>query len=125
MISVQIQDLCTEIVKQRFMVFCETQRVLSLHSHPLTMVKNNLVVKSKFICQINFLPSYLPPFFLFFLSLPTLLLSFILLILIRGYVYQFLEREEGRGRERERNTDVTEKHRLVASSMHPYQGSNP
>ena len=30
-----------------------------------------------------------------------------------------------RGKERERNTDVREKHLLVASSTHPQQGSNP
>ena len=36
--------------------------------------------------------------------------------------YLFLERGKGRGDERERNIDVREKHRSVASCVHPDQG---
>ena len=36
-----------------------------------------------------------------------------------------LEREEGGERERERNINVREKHRSVASHVHPNQGSTP
>ena len=35
-----------------------------------------------------------------------------------------LERWEGREKEKERDTDVREKHRLVASRMHPDWGLN-
>ena len=39
--------------------------------------------------------------------------------------YLFLERREGREEKRERNTDVWEKHRLVASHTHPDWRLNP
>ena len=39
------------------------------------------------------------------------------------FIY-FLEREEGREKEKERNSDVREKHRLVASRMHTIRGLN-
>ena len=38
--------------------------------------------------------------------------------------YLFLERGEGREKERERNINVREIHPLVASLMHPNQGPN-
>ena len=41
------------------------------------------------------------------------------------FVCLFLEREEGKEKEREKNIDVKEKQRLVASHMHPDQGPNP
>ena len=37
----------------------------------------------------------------------------------KDFTYLFLERGEGREKERERNSDVREKHRLVASGTHP------
>ena len=44
----------------------------------------------------------------------------------RVYSFISLLRERGREeKERERNSDVTEKHGLVASDMHPFQGPNP
>ena len=47
----------------------------------------------------------------------------VVLILIQGYVYclLILETEEGR----ERSIDVREKHRSVASCMHPNRELNP
>ena len=35
------------------------------------------------------------------------------------FIYLLLEREEGKGKEREGNTEVQEKHRLVALRMRP------
>ena len=40
----------------------------------------------------------------------------------RKFHYLFLERGEGRDKERERNINVREKHHLVASHMHPDPG---
>ena len=37
----------------------------------------------------------------------------------KDFIYLFLERREGREKERERNIDVREKHPLVASHMPP------
>ena len=41
------------------------------------------------------------------------------------FIYLFLERGEGREKKRERNMDIREKHRPVASLMCPDQGLNP
>ena len=40
-------------------------------------------------------------------------------------MYLFLERGEGKEKERERNIDVKEKHQLVSSHTGPYWGLNP
>ena len=39
------------------------------------------------------------------------------------FIYLFLEREEGREKERERHIDVREKHLSAVSCMHPEQGA--
>ena len=46
-------------------------------------------------------------------------------ILFKDVIYLFLERGEGRKKERERNIDVREKHRWVTSCMCPDWGPNP
>ena len=46
-------------------------------------------------------------------------------ILFKDVIYLFLERGEGRKKERERNIDVREKHLLVASLTCPDVGPNP
>ena len=40
-------------------------------------------------------------------------------LFFKDFIYLFLQRGEERGKERERNIDVREKHRLVASPMYP------
>ena len=42
----------------------------------------------------------------------------------KDFIYLFLERGEGKKKEREGNIDVTEKHQSVSSCMCPNQGSN-
>ena len=39
--------------------------------------------------------------------------------ILKNFIYLFLEREEGREKEREKNIDVWEGHLLVASLMPP------
>ena len=41
------------------------------------------------------------------------------------FTYLFLERGEGREKERERNSDVREKHQSAASGTHPDWGPRP
>ena len=43
----------------------------------------------------------------------------------KDFIYLFLERGEGREKERERNIDVREKHQSVAPCTWPIQGPNP
>ena len=40
------------------------------------------------------------------------------------FIYLFLERREGREKERKRNIDVREKYQSLASHMHPNWGPN-
>ena len=47
------------------------------------------------------------------------------LFCFNDFIYLFLERGEGREKERERNIDVPEKHRLVASHMPWGPGPQP
>ena len=54
------------------------------------------------------------------LSHPARALSNVLFYFLKYFIYSFLER--GEGRERERNIDVWEKHQRVASCMHPSRG---
>ena len=44
---------------------------------------------------------------------------FLFFIIFKNFIYLFLQRGEGREKERERNIDVQEKHRSVASRLHP------
>ena len=48
---------------------------------------------------------------------------FVDFIILNILLIYFLERGEGRKKERERNINVKEKHQLVASHMHPRLGS--
>lgn len=61
-------------------------------------------------------------------SYPNLQISLSVVGLLGGskrfvFNYFFLEREKGR--KKEKNTDVREQHRLIASCMHPDRGMEP
>ena len=46
-------------------------------------------------------------------------------VFLKGFINLFLERGEGREKERERNISVREKHQSVASHVSPDQGPEP
>ena len=51
-------------------------------------------------------------------------LGFIYFLFFKYFIHIFLDRGEGKEKQRKRNTDVWEKHRSVASHMLPNQGPN-
>ena len=55
----------------------------------------------------------------------SLIYIFIFTYFFKDFIYLFLERGEGRGTERERNIDMREKYRPVASHMCPRPGTEP
>ena len=87
--------------------------------------------------QFNYYVSHVHPLGSFFrtlraswiwmsLSFPMLeKFSAIISLLKTDFIYLFLERGEGREKERERNIDVREKRQSIASHTHPNWGSKP